>query len=181
MLRLLIALVGIMLVITGCESNYQNTSETPREEVVEKNENTGVETSNTETESSQYKWMTDFSEKGFTQEEIMQYKDILTNVGITDYHDIDILENGRMHIIRGKIFDSDKLQLNVTLEDRKIIVVTLAGIPDYDYKPYITIFGNLKFRKVNTTTEVDLYYDVDGGYVAKLDWENKEVIPYAAN
>ena len=36
MLKLLIALVGIMLVITGCESNYQNTSETPHEEVVEK-------------------------------------------------------------------------------------------------------------------------------------------------
>lgn len=119
-----------------------------------------------------------FTEKGFTNEEISSYDEILTNVGITDYHDVDIIENGRMHIIRGKIYDSENLQLNITLEDRRIILVELAGIPAEKTEAYINWRGKLKFKTVGTKKSVDLYYDMDGGYVAKLDWENKTIHPY---
>ena len=122
-------------------------------------------------------WKDVFSEKGFTEEEISSYEEILTNVGITDYHDVEVIENGRMHIVKGKIFDSDKCSLGITLEDRKIIVVSL-NIPSETSKPYINWRGALKFRHEASWDNIDLYYDVDGGYVAKLDWENKMVSPY---
>lgn len=114
-----------------------------------------------EPEGNKNDWKSDFKKKGFTDEEILSYEVILTNVGITDYHDVEIVENGRMHSIKGKIYDSDSHWLYVTLEDRKIIVVSLYGISEY-YKGY----------------NVDLYYDVDGGYVAKYDCEKDVVLPY---
>lgn len=153
---LLIGIIVLMLVFTGCGNNSVET------EVVEEPTD----------------WETVFSANGFTPEEIASYKEILTNVGITDYHDVDVIENGRMHIVRGKIYDDERLQLNVTLEDRKIIVVMLAGIPAEKSEAYINWRGMLKFRTVGTTKTIDLYYDVDGGYVAKLDWENKAITPY---
>ena len=122
-------------------------------------------------------WKTVFSENGFTDDEIASYNDILTTVGITDYHDVEVIENGAMHIVRGKIFDSDDLQVNVTLENREIILVELAGIPATNTEAYINWRGKIKFRTVDTKKAVDLYYDVDGGYVAKFDWENKMIEP----
>lgn len=122
-------------------------------------------------------WKTVFSENGFTDDEITNYDEILTTVGITDFHDVELIDNGTMHIIRGKIFDSDVLQVNVTLENRKIILVELAGIPATNTEAYINWRGKIKFRTVDTKKAVDLYYDMDGGYVAKLDWENKMIEP----
>lgn len=122
-------------------------------------------------------WKTVFSENGFTDDEIANYDEILTTVGITDYHDVEVIENGAMHIVRGKIFDSDTLQVNVTLENRKIILIELAGIPASNTEAYINWRDKIKFRTVDTKKAVDLYYDVDGGYVAKLDWENKMIEP----
>lgn len=123
-------------------------------------------------------WKSVFAEKGFTDEEISSYEEILTNVGITDYHDVEVGENGRMHIVRGKIFDSKNLQVNVTLEDRKIILVELAGIPSTKKEAYINWRGKLKFKTVGTTESVDLYYDVSGGYVAKYDEQKNLISPY---
>lgn len=120
-------------------------------------------------------WKATFSQNGFTQDEIASCEEMLNKVGVTDFHDVEITENGRMHIVTGKIFDSDALQLNITLEDRKIIVITLAGLPDTDTEAYINWRGKLKFRTVNTKRSVDLYYDVEGGYLAVLDWENKTI------
>lgn len=122
-------------------------------------------------------WKTVFSDNGFTDEEIAAYEEILTIVGITDYHDVEVYENGTMHIVRGKIFDSENLQVNVTLENRNIILVELAGIPAQNTEAYINWRGKIKFKTVDTKKSVDLYYDVDGGYIAKLDWENNEIVP----
>lgn len=122
-------------------------------------------------------WKTVFLESGFTDDEIAAYDEILTTVGITDFHDVEVIENGIMHIVRGKIFDSDTLQVNVTLENREIILVELAGIPATNTDAYINWRGKIKFKTVDTKKSVDLYYDVEGGYIAKLDWENKMIEP----
>lgn len=122
-------------------------------------------------------WKTVFLESGFTDDEIAAYDEILTTVGITDFHDVEVIENGIMHIVRGKIFDSDTLQVNVTLENREIILVELAGIPATNTEAYINWRGKIKFKTVDTKKSVDLYYDVEGGYIAKLDWENKMIEP----
>ena len=126
-------------------------------------------------------WETVFSESGFTPEEISSYKEILNNVGITDYHDVDVTENGIMHIVRGKIFDSTNLQVNTILENRKIIYVTLTGIPDTKTEAYINWRGKLNFKTVDTKKSIDLYCDVTGGYMAKLDWKNKMITPFEEN
>lgn len=123
-------------------------------------------------------WKTVFSSNGFTEDEISEYEEMLTNVGITDFHDVEVFENGIMHIAHGKIFDSKILQLNVTLENRKIILIELAGIPADKTEAYINWRGKLKFKTVQTKKSIDLYYDVDGGYIAKLDWDNKMISPY---
>lgn len=122
-------------------------------------------------------WESVFGENGFTPEEIASYKEILNNVGITDYHDVEVFENGRMHIVKGKIFDSEKCSVHLTLEDRKIIVVRLS-IPSETATPYINWRGALKFKREASWDNIDLYYDIEGGYVAKLDWENKMISPY---
>lgn len=124
-------------------------------------------------------WRDVFLSSGFTEEEISEYEEILTNVGITDYHDVQLIDNGTMHIVRGEIYNSEVLQLNMTLENREIIVITLSGIPDYETKPYINWRGKLDFKKEKTTLSIDLFYDLEGGYVAKLDWENMLITPYA--
>lgn len=155
-----------------------------KEETISVDDSVNVDANTTETEVMPEevveiaRWKTAFKEKGFSEEEIAEYEEILTTVGITDFHDVDIIENGRMHIVRGKIFDSNVLQLNITLEEHSVIVVELAGIPDTDKEAYINWRGKLKFRTVNTKKSIDLYYDVDGGYVAKLDWENKLITPF---
>ena len=75
-------------------------------------------------------WDTAFSEAGFTDDEIESYREVFDTVGVTDFHDVSIVDNNPMTVVRGKIYDSEDLQLNVTLENRQIIYVELAGIPD---------------------------------------------------
>ena len=80
-----------------------------------------------------------------------------------------------MHIVRGQIYDSPNLQLNVTLENRTIIHAEIAGIPDTKTEAYITWRGKLKTKTVGTVTSVEMYSDTEGGYLAVLDWETKTI------
>lgn len=123
-------------------------------------------------------WDTSFSEAGFTDDEIENYREVLNTVGVTDFHDVSIVQNDPMTIICGKIYDSEDLQLNVTLENRQIIYVELAGIPDTKAEAYLNWRGKLKWKTVDTKKAVDLYSDTEGGYLAVLDWENKTVAEY---
>lgn len=164
----------------GVESTFDTESSYEYEVVSEaETETSHIEEVSEVVNDSVNDWKTTFSSKGFTDDEISRYDEILTNVGITDYHDVEIIENGFMHIVRGKIYDSNVLQLNMTLENREIIVITLAGIPDYESEAYINWRGKLKFKQQKTTRSIDLFYDMDGGYVAKFDWENMMITPYA--
>lgn len=123
-------------------------------------------------------WDTTFSDAGFTDDEIERYREIFNTVGVKDFHDVSIVDNDRMTIVRGKIYDSENLQLNVTLEDHEIIYVQLAGIPDTKTEAYLNWRGNVKWKTVDTKKAVDLYSDTEGGYMAALDWDNKAVAEY---
>ena len=123
-------------------------------------------------------WAQTFEEKGFTQEEIEKYAQTLSDVGITDLHDVDVVENGIMHIIRGKIFDLNKLQLNIILENRKIINIELAGIPTNEYETYINWRGQVKIKTEASKTAVTLFYDIEGGIVAVFNREEMSVSEY---
>lgn len=122
-------------------------------------------------------WAEAFAEAGFTEDEIAGYREIIETVGVKEFHDVEIIENGIMHIVRGEIYDSSNLQLNMTLEDREIIYIELAGIPDVENVPYINWRGKLKNKKVNSKTSVELYSDTEGGYEGVLVWEDKFIYP----
>ena len=123
-------------------------------------------------------WDTAFSEAGFTDDEIESYREVLNTVGVTDFHDISIVDNDPMTVIRGKIYDSENLQLNMTLENHQIIYVELAGIPDTKSEAYLNWRGKLKWKTVDTKKAVDLYSDTEGGYLGVLDWDNKTISEY---
>lgn len=128
-------------------------------------------------ETQENDWERAFADAGFSGEEIERYREIIETVGVAEFHDVEIIENGIMHIIRGKIYDSSNLQLNVTLEDREIIYIELAGIPDVKNVPYINWRGKLKNKRVNTVTSVELYSDTEGGYEGVLVWKDKFIYP----
>lgn len=123
-------------------------------------------------------WDTAFSEAGFTAEEIECYREVLDTVGVTDFHDVTIIDNDPFTIVHGKIYDSENLQLNLTLENHKIIYVELAGIPDTKTEAYLNWRGKIKWKKVDTKKAVDLYSDTEGGYLAVLDWRSKTIAEY---
>lgn len=99
-------------------------------------------------------------------------------VGVTDFHDVSIVDNDPMTVICGKIYDSKDLQLNVTLENRQIIYVELAGIPDTKTEAYFNWRGKVKWKTVHTIKTVELYSDTEGGYLGVLDWDNKTISEY---
>lgn len=134
-----------------------------------------------EQEEGNNDWAETFAEAGFAEDEIAGYREIIETVGATELHDVDVIENGVMHIVRGEIYDSSNLQLNVTLENREIIYIELAGIPDVKNVPYINWRGKLKNKKVNTKTSVELYSDTEGGYEGILVWEDKFIYPCDEN
>ena len=123
-------------------------------------------------------WDSALSEAGFTDDEIESYREVFDTVGVTNFHDVSIEDNDPMTVICGKIYDSEDLQLNVTLEDRQIIYVELAGIPDTKTEAYLNWRGKVKWKTLHTKKAVDLYSDTEGGYLAVLDWDNKTVAEY---
>lgn len=153
------------------------------EESSSEDSTTIADTTNTEGESDDssydnlWELHAQLKNKGYSAQELEAIEDILKNVGITDYHDIDITDNNPMTIIRGYIYDDDQLQLNVILENKKVATVTLGGIPTDKPELYRTIFGNINIRHENGIDSVDLYSDTQGGYLAKLNWEKKEIKP----
>lgn len=137
------------------------------------------EKSKSEAEENKPKaWDTTFAEAGFSESEIAEYREILNPIGVTDFHDVSIIDNGPMTIVRGTIYDADDWQLNMTLENHKVIYIGIAGIPDTETEAYINWRGKLKLKRVNTTTTVDMFSDTEGGYLAVLDWENKTFYEY---
>lgn len=97
---------------------------------------------------------------------------ILTDLGLTYVHDMEVTENDRHTIIRGKIFDSDDLQLNITQEDGKIIYVQLSGIVE-DNDVVSNRSDKLKLDVgLQGKKAVDMYSDTDG-VLAVLNWQDK--------
>lgn len=123
-------------------------------------------------------WDSALSEAGFTDDEIASYREVFDTVGVTDFHDVSIVDNDPMTVICGKIYDSEDLQLNVTLENHQIIYVELAGIPDTKTQAYFNWRGKVKWKTVNTKKAVELYSDTEGGYLGVLDWDNKTILEY---
>lgn len=166
MKKLLLALACVLLLV-GCGGETSDVDDSPAPVEQE-------ETANND-------WAETFANAGFTEDEIAGYREIIETVGVKEFHDVEVIENGIMHIVRGKVYDSSNLQVNMTLENREIIYIELAGIPDVKNVPYINWRGKLKNRKEDTKTSVELYSDTEGGYEGVFVWEDKFIYPCDEN
>lgn len=124
-------------------------------------------------------FLDDFSKYGYSQEQIANMKTILTNVGITEITDLDIgnVVSG-MQVIKGVIYKDPVYQytgkevhVQFNIENGKIYLVSIY-CPSYSTSNQPTYLSGLNNRRA------DLYYDVEGGYLKKIDWEKKAVIDY---
>ena len=120
-------------------------------------------------------WKTSFQDAGFSDDEIISYEDILDTIGVTDFHDVEIIDNDTVYIIQGKIYDNNNLQLRMTLENRKLTYVKIDGISNEDEDSHINLEGDLSTSTAKSVTSVKMYSSVDGGCQAVLDWGTKTI------
>lgn len=135
----------------------------------------------TQKEDAVLSFLNDFTEYGYSEEQIKGMKTILVNVGITEITDLEIgnVVSG-MQVIKGKIYDDPdykytgkEVHATFCIENGKIYLVSIY-CPSYNTADQPTYLSGLTDRRA------DLYYDVKGGYLKKIDWKNKEVIDYYA-
>ena len=124
-------------------------------------------------------FLNDFDEYGYSSEQIQNMKTILTNVGISEITELEIepVVYG-MQVVKGTIhkdpdfrYTGQDVQVQFNVENGKIYLVTIY-CPSHSTANQPTYLSGLTDRRA------DLYYDVEGGYLKKIDWENKMVVDY---
>ncbi|MGN0535725.1 MAG: zinc-ribbon domain-containing protein [Eubacterium sp.] len=132
-----------------------------------------------------------FENIGLSAAEAKEYEQIFNKLGLKQISNIepgvgDGSVNG-LQAYRCKLYDYTSLQINFTVENRKLCYVEIAGLPASKSEFYIGMFGNLKTKQVQTTTSVTMYeiWDDDGnidynksGYLAVFDYENEKISEY---
>ncbi len=109
-------------------------------------------------------WQETFIEHGFTETEVEKYNSMFIELGVTEFGDITFRDNGIMKVAQcEEVFGSDKYHLHITFENREIIYVRLIWTK-YGYKD-----------------GADLFYDTDGGYLAKVIWEENKIVDMEGN
>lgn len=161
--KLIVLALCICALLVGCGSTeYQPEAVEKVPEVEEKADEVVLE------------FLDDLAEYGYTTEQIEDMRELLVNVGIVEIIDPEIgnLSYG-MQDIKGFAYDDgDKaVQVRFTIENGAIFLVNIY-CPSYDYEGQPTYLDGLEDRRA------DLYYDVEGGYLKKIDWENRVVVDY---
>lgn len=111
-------------------------------------------------------WQVAFTEHGFTEEEIQRYAVVLNAVGITELENISFRDNGAMNVVQcGKVFGKDDVRLHITFENHEIIYI------------HFTYWDKWQSEKKG----IDLFSDTEGGYLAKVDWEGKQIFDADGN
>ncbi len=127
-------------------------------------------------------WRDTFIEHGFTEKEVDGYVEILATVGITDFGELELHDNGIMNVAKfNEVFGKSNLGLHVTFENHEIIYICFAGFPDYAVEHYINWRGKWDYKYVPQKGRVDLFSDTEGGYLAKVDWENQQILDMEGN
>lgn len=124
-------------------------------------------------------FLDDFTEYGYTEKQIEDMRTILTNVGITDITDLEIgnVVSG-LQVIQGIIYKDPvykytgkEVQVQFNIENGVIYLVAIY-CPSYNTSNQPTYLSGLTNRRA------DLYYDTEGGYLKKIDWEKRAVVDY---
>lgn len=126
-------------------------------------------------------FLDDFTEYGYTAEQIGEIRKILVNVGITEITDYEIQDNSvaEIQVVKGLAYKdtsfmadaNDEVQVTFNVEKGTLYLVAIY-CPSYYSANRPTYLSGLEDRRA------DLYYDVEGGYLKKIDWENKVVVDY---
>ena len=125
-------------------------------------------------------FLDDFTEYGYSLEQIEGMRTILTGVGITEITELEITSiSYGMQTVKGLAYKdtsfladaNDEVQVQFNIENGRIYLVTIY-CPSYYSENKPTYLSGLTDRRA------DLYYDVEGGYLKKIDWKNKAVIDY---
>lgn len=128
----------------------------------------------------QLEFLDSFTEYGYSDAQIEDMRTILLNVGITEITELEIgnVVSG-MQVIKGLAYKdtsfmadaNDEVQVTFNIENGVIYLVAIY-CPSYYSANKPTYLSGLTNRRA------DLYYDVEGGYLKKIDWENKAVVDY---
>lgn len=129
---------------------------------------------------NQLEFLDDFTEYGYSTKQIEDMRTILLNVGITEITELEIGKvSYGMQVIKGLAYKdtsfmadaNDEVQVTFNIENGTIYLVAIY-CPSYYSANKPTYLSGLTNRRA------DLYYDVEGGYLKKIDWENKAVVDY---
>ena len=114
----------------------------------------------------------------YSAEQIADIRTLLTNVGITEITELKIgAVSYGMQVIKGVAFTTGGLsapkevRVQFNIENGVIYLVSIYS-PSYGTSSQPTYLSGLSDRRA------DLYYDVEGGYLKKIDWVNKAVVDY---
>ncbi len=170
MKRLLYLLLSFILCfgLSACSSNTKKAitvsslASTPTKEL--------SPTSQTETtyqEDPLKKWIN----IGFSESESLDINTIFTNLGITEIGTIESVSGtgiNELQSFRTKIFGTSNLQVNFTVEKRMLCYVEIAGLSGPSQS--VTMYD-----KWNDDGVID---NSKTGYMNKLIFESKEIVPY---
>lgn len=143
------------------------------------------ETSETETETEAevkedgLSFLDDFTKYGYSAGQIEAMRTVLTNVGITEITELEITPvSYGMQSVEGLAYKDEsfgggmkEVQVHFNIENGVIYLVTI-------YCPSFFTSNQTPYLSGLTDRRADLYYDVEGGYLKKIDWEKKAVVDY---
>ena len=166
--------IVICIIIGGVLSNFEEE---------EKSDDPDATTQTDENEQKNPEkllpFLDDFTEYGYSAKQIEDMRTILTNVGITEITDLEVgnVVSG-MQVVEGIIYKDPvyqstgkEVQVQFNIENGVIYLVAIY-CPSYSAANQPTYLSGLTNRRA------DLYYDVEGGYLKKIDWESKAVVDY---
>lgn len=167
MKKLIIALLVLLMASTACAATDGNAEETIE---LETEKETAADA------AVPLAFLDDFTEHGYTAEQIEAMRTVLMNVGITDIKEPEIepVVYG-MQVVQGVAFEDNflgkEVRVTFNIENGTIYLVCI-------YCPNRYTENDTPYLSGLTEHRADLYYDVNGGYLKKIDWENRAVVDY---
>lgn len=121
-------------------------------------------------------FLDDLAQCGYTVEQLAAMREILVNVGVTEITDLDIgVVTYGMQSITGLAYKDkvalDEVQIRLNIDHGELYYVHIY-CPSYYHENSVTYLSGLEDRRA------ELYYNTKGGYLKKIDWENRAVVDY---
>ena len=181
--RFLISLASAFCLLLLIGAFYpDDESEEVSSSVVEESQESEEPTYGVEMETTEpivaLAFLDDFTEYGYTEEQIESMREILLNVGINEITDLEIgAVSYGMQVVKGVAFRYDdigwdkEVHVQFNIENGVLYYVHIY-CPSYGTSNQPTYLSGLEDRRA------ELYYDTEGGYLKRIDWENKTVVDY---